>query len=135
MSKLKDFMRIVNERDRARINVEALNRQLKNLRRVCDDLTEYCKTQDEHFMVNWRRWSDAKELNKKTWDYERLFGAMTGHAAPPRELKFETNVPKIEFEEPMPEGCPGCGIKPSSTGRIEHAHNCPGRGAEGGENG
>jgi len=99
MSKLKDFMRIVNERDRARIDVEALNRQLKGLRAMYDDLTEYCKTQDEHFMVNWRRWSDAKEINAKMWTFGQIDAARTGNAAPPRELKFETNVPKIELEE------------------------------------
>ena len=126
MSKLKDFMRIVNERDHLQREKILLEGQLKRLSELYDDLCKYCKEKDPQFMYNWRRWSDEKEIMKPTWDYKSL---IVPGDSPPRKFEFESNVPKLELEEePMPEGCSGCGIKPSSTGKIEHAHNCPVRG-------
>ena len=63
MSKLKDFMRIVNERDRLRIENESLQRDLKGWREHFDDILEYGKSTDEQFWLNYRFWSDQKTLN------------------------------------------------------------------------
>lgn len=134
MSLAKDILRLVNERDELQRIIGQMRAELDVNRGFYDDLTEYCKLQDPDFINNWRRWSDDKTINEKMWDFGNLVGRAP--VGPPRDFKFETNVPKLELEEePMPEGCPGCGIKPSSTGRIEHAHSCPGRGIKGGENG
>jgi len=96
MSKLKGFMRIVNERDELRIELEHQEYRADRVSSMYDDLCEYCKEQDPQFMYNWRRWSDEKEIMKPMWDYKRL---IVPGGSPPRKFEFESNVPKLELEE------------------------------------
>ena len=102
MSKLKDFMRIVNERDRARIDVEALNRQLKDRAETLDKAMVFGEKYDEEFRRKFIQHLDELILTRPMWDYKRLmtnqeFAGVAMNQR--RDFKFETNVPKIELEE------------------------------------
>ena len=99
MSLAKDILRLVNERDELQRIIGQIRAELDVNRGFYDDLSEYCKLQDPDFINHWRRWSDAKEIDAKMWTFGHIDAARMGHAAPPRDFKFETNVPKIELEE------------------------------------
>jgi len=145
MSKLKDFMRIVNERDRLRIENESLQRDLKARKERFYDILEYGKSTDEQFWLNYRFWSDQKTLNQKTWDHKKLLNTqdfadvVNGQMLnAKRKFEFESNVPKLELEgeslvdilnrqdeeEPMPAVCPECGAAPMPGFNGTHYEDC-----------
>lgn len=102
MSLAKDILRLVNERDRLRVECEQHLLELREMRKTQDNLYEFGESLDPEFRSKYFEWRMQGNIGAPNWDYKRLLNAkdFAGIAMNQRrKFKFETNVPKFELEE------------------------------------